>query len=130
MMDLCDRWCHVIDNARSLNVEYRHKEKEYGIKWRTAFKVELEKSYNEMTAKYGNPLENKKSWDGDQIEVIKAIVEKDFADIQTFAGGNQVDLIMMLQENLEAYEKSTTYLRSLLKEFDLHIRLEAAAQKT
>ena len=96
MMGLCDRWCTVVDNARSLNVEYRHKEKEYGIKWRTAFKVELEKSYNEMTGKYGNPLENKKSWDGDQIEVIKAIVEKDFADIQTFAGGNQVDLIMML----------------------------------
>ena len=36
--DYCDRWARVIDNARYLGVEYRHKEKEYGIKWRTAFK--------------------------------------------------------------------------------------------
>ena len=37
-----ERWAHVVDNARYLAVEHKHKEKEYGIKWRTAFKGELE----------------------------------------------------------------------------------------
>ena len=55
---LCDRWATVVDNVRYLNVEYRHKEKEYGIKWRTAFKAELDKTFQEITAKYGNPLES------------------------------------------------------------------------
>ena len=63
------------------------------------------------------------------MEVIKAIVEKDFKDIQTFAGGNQCDLIEMLQENLEAYEKCTTYLRSILKELELHNKLELQNKK-
>ena len=122
---VCDRWATVVDNVRYLEVEHRHKEKEYGIKWRTAFKQELDKSYEELTAKYGNPLEQKKSWDGSQIEVIKAIVEKDFRDIQTFAGGNQFDLIAMLDENLAQYEKSCQYLRTILKDFELHNKIEA-----
>ena len=87
MNDLCDRWATVIDNVRYLDVEHRHKEKEYGIKWRAAFKSELEKIFQMLTEKYGNPLEGKKSWDGDttstdnQKEVIKAIITKDFKDI-------------------------------------------------
>ena len=97
---LCDRWATVVDNIKYLDVEHRHKEKEYGIKWRAAFKLELGKIFDMLVKKYGNPLENKKSWDGDQKEVIKAIVEKDFKDIQTFRGGNQYDLIAMLDENL------------------------------
>ena len=34
-----ERWARVLDNAGYLGVEHRHKEKEYGIKWRTAFKI-------------------------------------------------------------------------------------------
>ena len=122
---VCDRWATVVDNVRYLEVEHRHKEKEYGIKWRTAFKEELDKSYEELVGKYGNPLEQKKSWDGNQIEVIKAIVEKDFKDIQTFAGGNQFDLIAMLDENLTTYEKSSQYLMKILKDLELHSKVEA-----
>ena len=50
------KWDKVIDNARYLGVEHRHKEKEYGIKWRTAYKGELEKVFNVLVNKYGNPL--------------------------------------------------------------------------
>ena len=32
-------WDKVLDNAKYLGVENRHKEKEYGLKWRAAFKV-------------------------------------------------------------------------------------------
>ena len=36
-----DKWTRLYDNARYLAVEYRHKEKEYGFKWRQAFKEEV-----------------------------------------------------------------------------------------
>ena len=87
MNALAERWAKVTDNSRYLSIEHRHKEKEYGIKWRTAFKGELEKEYDKLVLKYGNPLEAKETWGGDQFEVIAAIVEKDFKDVQTFVGG-------------------------------------------
>ena len=59
------RWATIIDNARYLDVEHRHKEKEYGIKWRSAFKIELEKQYDTLVLKYGNPMENNANWNGD-----------------------------------------------------------------
>ena len=101
-------------------MEHRHKEKEYGIKWRTAFKIELDKKYVELVHKYGNPLENDKKWNGDQLEVIQAIVEKDFKDVLQFVKGKQYDLIEMLQPNLETYEATCTLLRELLKNPNLH----------
>ncbi len=36
-----EQWAHIFDNARYLGVEYRYKEREYGIKWRSAFRDEL-----------------------------------------------------------------------------------------
>ena len=123
MNDLCDRWATVVDNVRYLDVEHRHKEKEYGIKWRAAFKAELEKVCNQLTEKYGNPIENKKSWDGDFKVVIKAIIEKDFKDIQTFAGGNQYELMEMLNENIAMYEKCISQLRTQIKDPELNSTL-------
>ena len=76
-----ERWARVIDNARYLSVEHLHKEKEYGIKWRAQYKVELEKEVDKLVAKFGNPLEGKASWSGDQLEVVLAIVDKDFRDV-------------------------------------------------
>ena len=34
-------WNSLMDNAKYLGVEHRHKIKEYGIKWRSAFKIEM-----------------------------------------------------------------------------------------
>ena len=87
MNDCHERWGKIIDNCRYLDVEHRHKEKEYGIKWRTAFKIELEKQYDTLVLKYGNPIENNADWNGDQLEVIQAIIEKDFKDVLTFVNG-------------------------------------------
>ena len=115
-----ERWGNIVDNARYLDVEHRHKEKEYGIKWRTAFKIELEKQYDSLVLKYGNPIENNQTWNGDHLEVVQAIVEKDFKDVLTFANGKQYDLIEMLNPNLEEYEKVCTLLRKLLKNPNLH----------
>ena len=80
LMEMSDRWARVIDNVRYLEVEHRHKEKEYGIKWRTAYKIELEKELDKLVAKFGNPLEGKIV--NDKFEIMLAIVEKDFKDIK------------------------------------------------
>ncbi len=45
LKESAEKWAKLIDNARYLGVEHIHKEKEYGIKWRTVFKVELQKIY-------------------------------------------------------------------------------------
>ena len=105
----------MIDNARYLGVEHRHKEKEYGIKWRTAFKEELKKVYNVLVAKYGNPLAPPSEFDTigsaaedknvDHLEVILAIVEKDYKDTVTFKNGKQYELIDLLKENLNNFDR-------------------------
>ena len=58
-----------MDNARYLEVEHRHKEKEYGIKWRAAYKLVLEKEFNALVKKHGNPIDEMQ-WNGNQFEVI------------------------------------------------------------
>ena len=81
MMENVEQWARIVDSARYLAVEHKHKEKEYGIKWRTAFKSELESDYDKMVLKFGNPIESDEKWDGNQFEVILAIIEKDFKDV-------------------------------------------------
>ena len=76
----------MVDNARYLAVEHRYKEKEYGIKWRSAFKLELEREATKIIEKYGNPLDGQAESDN-HFEVIRALVEKDFKDIQSFLNG-------------------------------------------
>ena len=120
-------WDKVLDNAKYLGVEHRYKEKEYGIKWRTAFKEVLEKETVKLVKKYGNPLKSDQNSNSDPepLEVIFAIVEKDYKDMETFRYGKQWELIELLKENLDAYNKTCTYLRSILKDPELHIKLEA-----
>ena len=71
------KWDKVQDNAKYLDSEHRYKEKEYGIKWRTAYEQVLQKHFSKLVKKFGNPLES--SEDGvqpDQLEVIAAVVMK------------------------------------------------------
>ena len=42
------KWDKVMDNAKYLGDEHRYKEKEYGIKWRSAYKIIM---YNTKTIK-------------------------------------------------------------------------------
>jgi len=121
----------VIDNARYLGVEHRHKEKEYGIKWRTAFKGELQTEYEMFLEKFGNPMPADAWEEPDHLEVIMAIINKDYKDMLTFAKSGQAELIEMLKPNLELYDKSCIHLRALLKRPELHIELakEQAARE-
>ena len=124
VFELHERWAKVIDNARYLGEEHRHKEKEYGLKWRAVYKKELEKQTETLISRYGNPVESNVHWNGDWSEVVYYIIEKDYKDIMTFVQGNQLDLMEMLVENLELYEKTCGTLRNYLKRPMLHVELE------
>ena len=78
---LHERWARVIDSARYLGEEHRHKEKEFGLLWRDAYKKELKKLASELAERYGNPVESNKHWNGDWSEVIYFIIEKDYKDV-------------------------------------------------
>ena len=41
--DLLARWVNLIDNATYMPVEHLFKEKDFGIRWRSAFKEEMKK---------------------------------------------------------------------------------------
>ncbi len=51
------KWEALYDNAKYLGCEHRHKEKEYGLKWRQAYKVKLQDQFEYLTNKFGNPLD-------------------------------------------------------------------------
>ena len=57
--------------------------------------------------------------------LLHSIIHKDWKDIKTFANNNQLDLMIMLVENLQAFELSVGYLRSIMKMNNLHQLLEA-----
>ena len=94
--------------------------------------MQLEKETEKLVAKFGNPIEHNAYWNGDLSEVIYYMIEKDFKDVMTFADGKQIDLLEMLNENLEHYERACQSLRQQLKRPQLHNELEeeaAAAKK-
>ena len=70
--------------------------------------------------------ENQDDFEPEPLEIIQAIVEKDYKDMETFRYGKQWELIELLKDNLETYNKCCTYLRGILKDPELHIKLEAA----
>ena len=48
---IMQRYITLLDNATYMPCEHIQKEKEYGIKWRTTFKLELEKTYDKLVMK-------------------------------------------------------------------------------
>lgn len=51
----------------------------------------------------------------DENDYIHSIINRDFKDNVTFAKMNQFDMMLMMVENLNFYETSLGFLRSLLK---------------
>ena len=54
--ELLIKWDKVMDNAKYLGYEHRYKEKEYGIKWRSAYKRVMNAECDKLMKKFGNPL--------------------------------------------------------------------------
>ena len=58
LVTYAERWSKAVDNFRYLDIEHRHKEKEYGVSWRTEFKFELSQEFdNIINHKGGNPFD-------------------------------------------------------------------------
>ena len=55
----------MLDSVKYAGFEHRFKEKEYGIPWRSAYKKELEKEFEKLESKYGNPCQDDPKWNGD-----------------------------------------------------------------
>lgn len=123
LIHLLERWAKVTDNARYMIFEHRFKEKEYGIKWRTVYKQELVAESDMLRSKYGEHLQDFEF--DDRNNLIAALVEKDWKDVRTFSKGKQFDLMLMLKDNIDDYEVSLGYLRSILKNQKLHEQLDA-----
>jgi hypothetical protein len=83
--DLMLKWDKLMDNACYLGNEHKYKEKEYGIAWRSAYKIIMGQEYEKLIVTFGNPLERRdSSVQADQMEVIRAVVEKDWRHVQAF----------------------------------------------
>ena len=93
--DFAGRWSRCVDNFRYLDVEHRHKEKEYGVSWRTEFKFELSQYYDEIiNHKGGNPFDQPGSkFKGTKFDVIALIVEKDYTDSMRFYKNGQLEML-------------------------------------
>lgn len=101
--DYGSRWAKVVDNFRYLDVEHRHKEKEYGVSWRSEFKCELNTEYNLIVEKHvSNPLNDAKhpghKLREQKFEVLCCIIEKEFADVLRFCGSRQLDMLHMMKD--------------------------------
>ena len=119
--ELMLKWNKLMDNAKNLGSEHRYKEKEYGIKWRCAYEMIMQDEYEQLVMKFGNPLEDRENAvQPDQLEVISALVTKDWKDVQVFYNENQIDMIDMLEENFQMYMESCNLLRLKLKNRNLH----------
>ena len=106
--DFANRWSKAVDNFRYLDVEHRHKEKEYGVSWRTEFKFELTQEHDAIVNhKGGNPFDQPGSnFKGTKFDVIALIVEKDYADSLRFYNNGQLEMLQMMNDTLVIYEKA------------------------
>ena len=80
------KWQKLLDNAKYLSSEHRHKEKEYGISWRTAFKTILRSEF-ERPGTFDENNSYQKVWEEkyrieyaqlDQMESISIIFQFEY----------------------------------------------------
>ena len=119
----------MIDNARYLGEEHRHKEREYGLKWRAAYKLELKSMVGDLSLKYGNPIEASMHWNGDLSEQIYYTINKNWADVTLHMAGKNLEALQLLTPSLEDFEKICSTLRKYLKIRDLPTVLAAEKDK-
>jgi len=78
-----DRFFTLLDNVTYMKHEHIQKEKEYGIPWRSAFKVELYEISGALHARTMSESEVEEM-DEDPFVVMHKIVRQDSVDAATF----------------------------------------------
>ena len=74
--DLLQRWIQLLDNATYMPGEHIQKEKEYGIKWRSAFKEEMRLMLSEEREGQIDETEKFDSKTEDPFVFIHKIIKK------------------------------------------------------
>jgi hypothetical protein len=113
-----DRFFTLLDNVTYMKHEHIQKEKEYGIPWRSAFKVELHEISQALHARTMSESEAEEM-DEDPFVVMHKIVRQDSVDAATFDSRCQADLLFMLVNQLEFLEIGVYTIKKMLKESDL-----------
>ena len=97
--------------------EHEQKEREYGIPWRSAFKVELKNIVSEVVKKLsgGDGSQDKTL---DDLAVLLKISGNGYQDAHNFYDSNLSDLLVRSEEKLKVVEQSVGCLKRMLKEPD------------
>ena len=118
MHTIIERWAKVVDIYRYLFAESRIKEKEWGWKWRDLFYGQVQKEV-ELIQKYGikhEALELDPTERGyNPLKIIGAVIKAEFSVVLKAGQIQKLSLVERHLDNLEQFEISTFYLRSLLK---------------
>eukprot|EP00347_Sterkiella_histriomuscorum_P000466 403375749 len=121
-----EQWKKLNNQARYLSSEHDQKEKEYGIAWRSAFKIEINKALLQLRMKlFGID----KIEDGEDVfSALNLIVSNSKQDAESFYLNTQLNMLNTIQESYKLMERQVTYLKKLLKEPDTakfeHIKKE------
>lgn len=108
------KWSKLANQSLYLLAEHDQKEKEYGIPWRSAFKVAINTSVTDLRLKlFGKQDQDAKL---SPFEAIKEITSNGKQDIESFHIASQADMIFMLNDRFEFLYKHIHYLKKLLKE--------------
>ena len=91
------------------------KEREYGIRWRSAFKKELKELVDTMAARTLSSDGFNEKFES-EFHLLHKVIKTDAIDAATFDEMSQADLISMLVDSLEVLEKTVFTIQALLKE--------------
>ena len=111
---IMDRYFALLDNITYMKHEHIQKEKEYGITWRSAFKVELNRISTDLHSRV-IAEDDAEDMEDDPFMVLHKIVRQDTIDASTFDSRCQADLLHMLVPQLELMELGIYTLKKLLK---------------
>ena len=80
------QWETILDQAKYLGTEFRYKEKDYGLHWRTAFKEELEYKVERLihTQKVKSDSFVKDQRFDFYFNIIVNLVERDYLNLKQF----------------------------------------------
>ena len=112
-----EKWKKLRNFAYYLKSEHEQKEKEYGIPWRSSFKVEIRNALIDMRNKlFGKTQIGENE---DVFDAIVTITANSKQDAESFYQNTQADMILTLNESYVIIERQVLYLKKLLKEPEL-----------
>ena len=126
------RYLSLLDSVTFMPCEHFQKEKEFGIRWRSAFKTELYEfadSIHKLLVSWEEQFPRSEPGSGiDPFEFFKSIVEKETLNAALLDAQSQADLMAVGLGNLEILEKSLCQVKAMLKEPELAKFEEAKSQ--